>query len=203
MAPDPDPVLVLASASPRRAHILRSLGIPFLIRPADVDEALSPGEDADAGARRLAQAKAETVARDEEGPVLGADTLVVRAGTVLGKPSSPEDAARMLRVLSGGTHDVVTGVCLVVRGVSHVGLERTAVTFASLSEADIAWYVGTGEPLDKAGGYHVDGRGALFIRGLEGSPSNVAGLPVALLYRLAADARLALGPPLARGSAAT
>jgi septum formation protein len=192
---DQGPLLVLASASPRRAQILRGLGIPFRVRPADVDETLLGGEDPAAAAQRLAQAKARAVAPSEALPVLAADTLVVRDGTVLGKPSSPEDAARMLRLLSGGTHDVVTGVCLVVDGVVRGGLARTAVTFSRLGDDAIAWYVATGEPLDKAGAYHVDGRGALFIEGLDGSPSNVAGLPVTLLFRLARESGLSLGPP--------
>jgi septum formation protein len=188
------PRLVLASASPRRAQILRSLGIAFRVRPADVDETLLPGEDPGVAAERLARAKAHAVG-PETLPVLAADTLVERDGTVFGKPSSAADAARMLRLLSGGTHDVVTGVCLVVDGVLRSGLDRTAVTFAELSDAEIAWYVSTGEPLDKAGAYHVDARGALFIEGLRGSSSNVAGLPVALLYRLAREAGLDLRTP--------
>jgi septum formation protein len=192
--PDPAPVLVLASASPRRAHILRSLGVVFRTRPADVDESLFPGEEPWDAAERLARAKAGAVAASETLPVLGADTLVVREGTVLGKPSSPEDAGRMLRVLSGTTHEVVTGVCLVVNGRARSGRDRTAVTFAPLSDREIAWYVATGEPLDKAGAYHVDGRGALFIERLQGSSSNVAGLPVALLYRLARESGLDLVP---------
>jgi septum formation protein len=190
----PSPLLVLASSSPRRAHILRGLGIPFLVRPPEVDETQLPGEEPGAAAERLARAKAEAVAASESLPVLAADTLVVKGGAILGKPSGPEDAARMLRLLSGGTHEVVTGVCLCASGVRRSGLDHTAVTFARLSDEEIAWYVATGEPLDKAGAYHVDGRAALFIEGLEGSPSNVAGLPVALLYRLAREAGLFLGP---------
>ena len=131
--------------------------------------------------------------------MLGADTIVVCDGAILGKPGSDAEAAAMLRRLSGRTHAVVTGVCLVSAGTARSGVERTAVTFAALSDADIEWYVATGEPRDKAGAYHVDGRGALFITRIEGSPSNVAGLPVGLLVRLAREASVDLGLPDRRG----
>jgi nucleoside triphosphate pyrophosphatase len=156
-------------------------------------EDLRPGEAPDAAAERLARAKAAVVAAREDLPVLGADTLVVCDGAILGKPGSDAEAATMLRLLSGRTHAVVTGVCLMSAGTVRSGVERTAVTFADLSDADVEWYVGTGEPRDKAGAYHVDGRGALFITRIEGSPSNVAGLPVGLLARLAREAKVDLG----------
>jgi septum formation protein len=111
---------------------------------------------------------------------------------VLGKPATPAAAAAMLRRLAGRTHEVVTGLCLLHQGQTHTGLERTGVTLAPMSEEEIARYVATGECHDKAGGYHVHGQGAFFIAGISGSPSNVAGLPVRLLYRLAGDAGLAL-----------
>ena len=187
------PVLILASASPRRAAILGALGIPFRAVTPSVDESLLPGEGGAAAAERLARAKAESVLGTADLPVLAADTLVVCAGAVLGKPETPEDAARMLRGLSGRSHEVVTGVCIATRGTSRSGVETTEVTFAALSEAEIAWYVATREPLDKAGGYHVDGRGALFVSAVSGSPSNVAGLPVRLMLRLAREAGIALG----------
>lgn len=189
-----EPRLVLASASPRRAHILETLGVPFRVRPANVDETLRAGEDGAAAAERLARAKAEAVATGETLPVLAADTLVVCGGRVLGKPGSPDEAAAMLRSLGGRSHEVVTGVCLALGGVVRSGLERTVVTFDALSEAQIAWYVATGEPMDKAGAYHIDGRGALFVAGVQGSPSNVAGLPVRLVGRLAAEAGARLFP---------
>jgi len=188
--------LVLASASPRRAQILRQLGVAFEVQVSDVDEALLPGESGEAAALRLARSKAEWVAARTTLPVLAADTLVLCDGAVLGKPESPGDAARMLAGLAGRRHEVVTGVCLLAGGRAASGLERTGVLLAALSLPQIEWYVGTGEPLDKAGAYHVDGRGALFIRGVDGSPSNVAGLPVALVYRLAAELGLELGWPL-------
>jgi septum formation protein len=185
--------LVLASASPRRAHILRTLSVPFEVRVSDVDEALRPGETGLATAERLAQAKAERVAATEWRPVLGADTVVVCEGRILNKPLSRDEAADMLRLLSGRSHQVVTGLCLAQGGRLYSGTETTEVTFAPLAEDEIAWYLATGEPFDKAGGYHVDGRGALFITGVHGSPSNVAGLPVRLFLVLARRAGLSLG----------
>ncbi|PYQ16740.1 MAG: septum formation protein Maf [Acidobacteria bacterium] len=186
--------LVLASASPRRAHILRALGVGFRVVVSGTDERLEPGEDAPAAAERLARLKAAWVARSEPPPILAADTVVVCAGRILGKPSSPEEARGMLGLLAGRTHEVVTGLCLVANGRTVSGVERTAVTFAPMSAEEIDWYVSTGEPMDKAGAYHVDGRGALFVASVSGSPSNVAGLPVRLLLRLARDAGLDLGP---------
>lgn len=190
-----DPRLVLASASPRRARILTDLGIPFRTVISHVEEVLLPGEDPGAGAERLARAKAEEVARAERLPVLAADTVVVCEGRVLGKPASPEQAREMLRLLSARPHQVLTGVCLVSDGQVRSGLESTSVTFAAMSEAEVDWYVRSGEPLDKAGAYHIDGRGALFVTSVSGSPSNVAGLPVRLVLRLAREAGLDLGLP--------
>jgi septum formation protein len=185
--------LLLASASPRRAAILRSLGVAFDTMSADLDESLRPGEEAEAAAERLARAKALAVGRDESRPVIAADTLVVCEGRVLGKPASRDAAAAMLRLLSGRTHEVVTGVCLLVGGTARSGVARTSVSFVPLDDEEIAWYVATGEPMDKAGGYHIEGRGALFVESLAGSPSNVAGLPVGLLRSLFRQAGLRLG----------
>ncbi len=188
------PVLVLASASARRARILTDLGVSFRVVVSHADESLQPGERIGEAAVRLARAKAQAVAVDETLPILAADTLVGCDGRILGKPASPEEAASMLRLLSGRSHEVVTGVCLLAQGQAHTGLERTEVRFARLSEAEIAWYVATGEPLDKAGAYHLDGRAGLFIEAVSGSPSNVAGLPVRLVRDLARAAGLDLGP---------
>jgi nucleoside triphosphate pyrophosphatase len=188
-----EPRLVLASASPRRARILRELGVPFRVVVSDEDESARPGEDGVARVERLARAKAAAVARREQLPVLAADTEVVCDGLVLGKPGSEAEALAMLGRLAGRTHDVITGVCLVAGGQARSAVERTSVRFASMSDAERAWYVATGEPMDKAGGYHVDGRGALFIEEVAGSPSNVAGLPVRLVLRLAREAGLDLG----------
>jgi septum formation protein len=180
-----EPGLILASASPRRARILRDLGLVFEAVVSGADESMRAGEDPAAAAERLACEKARAVAGQGHGlPVLAADTLVVCDGRVLGKPGSPEESAEMLRLLSGRTHEVMTGVCAIAGALERSGVERTSVTFDPIDEAEIAWYVKTGESLDKAGAYHVDGRGALFIRSIEGSPSNVAGLPVTLVRRL-------------------
>jgi septum formation protein len=186
--------LILASASPRRARILRDLGLAFEVIVSGVDESTPPGEPPAASALRLARAKAEAVAAAQGHalPVLAADTLVACDGLVLGKPEDAADAARMLRALSGRTHEVVSGVCVVAGGAAHADVARTAVTFEELTDGEIAAYVATGEPLDKAGAYHIDGRGALFIREVAGSPSNVAGLPVTLVRRLLREAGLAL-----------
>jgi len=188
---------VLASASPRRAQILRELGIPFRVVVSHEDESLSPGEDARSAVERLARAKAVAVATGETLPVLAADTEVVCERLILGKPKDATDAAGMLRRLSGRSHEVLTGVSLAAGGVVRSGVEQTTVTFAPMSETEIAWYVSTGEPLDKAGGYHAFGQGALFVETVLGSPSNVAGLPVRLVLRLARESGLDLGLPRA------
>ena len=192
-----EPRLVLASGSLRRAAILRALGVPFRVVVSNEDESLRPGEDGSAAVERLARSKALAVARTETLPVLAADTEVLCDDHVLGKPADAEGAAAMLRRLAGRSHEVVTGVCLVHRGVVRSGVERSTVTLAPMSDAEVAWYAATGEPLDKAGGYHVDGKGSIFIETVSGSPSNVAGLPVRLLLRLVREAGLELGLPLA------
>jgi septum formation protein len=190
-----EPRLVLASASPRRALILRELGVAFRVRASNRDESLHPGEDAAAAVERLAREKALAVARDESLPVLAADTEVLSDGRVLGKPEGASAAVAMLRGLAGRSHEVVTGLCLVSRGAVRSGIERTSVRFAPMSESELAWYAATGEPFDKAGGYHAFGLGALFVEAVSGSPSNVAGLPVRLLLRLARELGLELGWP--------
>jgi septum formation protein len=190
-----EPVLVLASGSPRRAQILTALGVPFRVAVSNVGEDLRPGETGVAAAERLAREKAAAVGRTERLPVLAADTVVLCDGQILNKPATPAEAAGMLRLLSGRTHEVVTGVCLLAGGELRSGVEGTAVTMARMSEDEIRWYAATDEPYDKAGGYHVDGRGSLFIASVEGSPSNVAGLPVRLVLRLVREAGLGLGLP--------
>jgi septum formation protein len=180
--------LVLASSSPRRAEILRAVGWPFEASPAGVDETRREGEAPEDFVRRLAREKAEAVAsRRLFGLVLGADTTVVVGGEILEKPRDEEDARRMLRLLSGRWHEVLTGVAL-VRAESKraaVGLERTRVRFALMTDEEVAWHVETGDVLDKAGAYAVQGRAALFIRGIEGDYWNVVGLPVRLVYEMA------------------
>lgn len=186
------PRLVLASGSPRRAHILRTLGVDFRVVVSAVDESLAPGEAGAAAVERLARAKAEVVSRGEPLPVLAADTEVLCDGRILGKPLSEAGALEMLALLAGRTHEVVTGVCLAYEGRLRSGVERSEVRLSPMTEAERRWYVATGEPMDKAGAYHVDGRGALFIESVTGSPSNVAGLPVRLVRRLFEEAGLRL-----------
>ncbi len=136
-------------------------------------------------------------------PVLAADTVVVLGTQILGKPESKADAARMLRALGGRTHEVVTGVCLVAAGAMRSAVDRTRVTFVTLTDEAIDWYVATGEPFDKAGGYHIDGSGAALIQGVEGSPSNVAGLPVQVVLRLARQSGPRPRPSVTRALALT
>jgi septum formation protein len=176
--------IILASASPRRARILRSLGIRFEVRPADVDESVLPGESPTATVRRLARAKALVPKRRRDDCVLAADTLVVLGRRILGKPKDRAEARSMLRDLSGRTHTVATGVALAWSGGFITAVDRTAVRFRRMSDEEIAGYVRTGEPLDKAGAYHVEGGGAAFIEAIHGSPSNVSGLSVTTARRL-------------------
>ncbi len=179
------PMLVLASASPRRQELLRSAGISFEVQPADIPENALPGEAAKDCAERLARDKALAVARQRPHDfVLGADTVVVVDGQLLGKPTDAADAARMLRMLSGREHQVITGVCLVVSAQPSVASETTVVTMSEITEKDIADYVASGEPMDKAGAYAIQGLASRWIPRIEGDYSNVVGLPVALVLRM-------------------
>jgi septum formation protein len=178
-------MLVLASASPRRQELLRSAGIAFEAQPAHIAEDPLPGESAKACAERLARDKALAIARQRpQDVVLGADTVVVVDGQLLGKPSDAADAARMLRTLSGRVHQVITGVCIVVSGHCEVASEATSVTMSEISEKEIADYVASGEPMDKAGAYAIQGIASRWIPRIEGDYSNVVGLPVALVWRM-------------------
>ena len=178
--------IVLASASPRRAELLRAAGIDFEVQPADVDEAITTGESPNEYVSRLAEAKARLVyERDVRRIVLAADTAVVVDAHILGKPLDETDAARMLRMLSGRTHEVLTAVSVFHPGqIVDTRVDTTAVEFAPLSDADIDWYVSSGEPMDKAGAYAVQGLASRFVTRIEGSYSNVVGLPVALVYQM-------------------
>ncbi len=172
------PRLVLASQSPRRRELLQQLGLAVDVRPAHADEAVHPGEPPREYVLRVARDKARAVAGDV---VLAADTAVVLRGEVLGKPRDAADARRMLSALSGTAHEVLTGVCVrrtAVR-IETAAVVSSTVRFAKLSPSQIEWYVGTGEPLDKAGAYAVQGAGGAFVLGVEGSVSNVVGLPLA------------------------
>ena len=184
--------LVLASSSPRRAEILRAVGWPFEAEAAGTDERRREGEDVIEYVERLACEKAEAIAeRRLFGLVLGADTVVAVGGQILGKPADDADARRMLGLLSGRWHDVLTGVALVRAETKEVLVahEQTRVRFAEMSDAEIDWYVSTGETADKAGAYAVQGRAALFIEEIEGDYWNVVGLPVRLVYKLAEESR--------------
>jgi septum formation protein len=171
--------LVLASQSPRRRELLGQLGLSPEVRPAHTDESVHPGEPAGDYVLRVAREKARAVPGEL---VIAADTAVVLRGEILGKPADHADAARMLRALSGTRHEVLTGVC--VRRTSDAmaaeldAVVSTEVRFTRLTDAQIAWYVSTGEPLDKAGAYALQGAGGVFVEGVAGSVSNVIGLPL-------------------------
>ena len=186
----PASVLVLASASPRRADLLREAGILFRVAPAHIDEAVRVGESPEAYVERLAREKAETVHTASPGAfVLGADTTVVVDDTILGKPVDKAEAARMLELLAGRSHRVLTGVALLgPADFTRAAVVSTNVTFSRLSDADIAWYVGTGEPLDKAGAYAIQGGAARFVERIDGSFSNVVGLPMEVVGRWCREA---------------
>jgi septum formation protein len=184
-------MLVLASASPRRSELLAQAGYQFTVHPAHINEDPLPGEEPITYVTRLAREKAAAVFRDlasahtpQEIAVLGADTTVTLDAHILGKPADPADAARMLRLLSGRTHRVVTGVALATSAGVEVAAEVTGVRFLSLSEDDIAAYVATSEPMDKAGAYAIQGRAARWIPRIEGCYFNVVGLPLALVTQM-------------------
>jgi septum formation protein len=179
------PQLVLASASPRRSEILTSVGWPFTTVVPDIDESEMPAESPEVYVQRLAEEKARSIAADHpERLVLGADTTVVIDGNIIGKPSDTADAERMLTLLSGNWHEVLTGIALVRDGEASVGMQRTKVKFAPMDKDEIRYLVEHGDPLDKAGAYAVQAQAALFIEGIEGDYWNVVGLPVSLVYRL-------------------
>jgi septum formation protein len=176
-------VLVLASKSPRRRQILRDAGIAFVVRPADVAEERHPGEPPIHYVRRLAEEKALAVPIHAGEVVLGADTVVVIADQVLEKPRDAADAIRMLGLLSGREHQVITGICLRSESRKIVDTAATRVRFVALSADEMDSYAASGEPMDKAGGYAIQGLASKFIDRIEGDYYNVVGLPVALVYR--------------------
>ena len=179
------PKLVLASGSPRRAEIMRSVGWEFEKDVPDIDEAELPGEPPEDYVVRLAREKAELVSRRHPGKiVLGADTTVVIGGLIVGKPVDPADARRMIEMLAGNWHEVLTGVSVVNSQTTFTGIQRTRVKFAQMTDKEIDFLVEMGEPLDKAGAYAVQAQAALFIEEIEGDYWNVVGLPVSLVYRL-------------------
>ena len=185
--------IVLASASPRRQELLTNAGIEFVVRPANIPEVRLPHESPKGFAERMAQEKARTIRDNVEAAhpqnknslaVLGADTVVVIGNEVLGKPTNSGDAARMLRLLSGREHSVITGVCLSGETFEDVRSETTIVYFGELSESDIKSYIKTGEPMDKSGAYAIQGMASRWISKIEGDYNNVVGLPVDLVLQM-------------------
>ncbi|HJP91335.1 MAG TPA: Maf family protein [Pyrinomonadaceae bacterium] len=178
--------LILASSSPRRTEILNRAGWPHEVMVAGIDESVRPQEDPATYVQRLARSKAEAVAqRLDAGLVLGADTTVVIEGQILGQPRDEADARRMLDLLNGRWHEVMTGVALVrVGGESRVDYETTRVRFAEMNPVEIDWYIATGEAFGKAGAYGIQGKAALFIEEIDGDYFNIMGLPIRLVYKL-------------------
>jgi len=178
--------LILASSSPRRREILENLGFEFEVIPADIDEDFLEGEDFISHVERLALSKAVKVSKSRpEGKIIGADTIVVFEGRVLGKPVDESEAEEMLRLLSGKKHQVITALALVAPSGSRiVKSETTDVVFYELSREEIRRYVATGEPMDKAGAYAIQGYASAFVRRIEGCFFNVVGLPVWLLFSM-------------------
>jgi septum formation protein len=181
--------LVLASSSPRRAEILSRAGWPHEVIVAGIDESVRAQEEPAAYVQRLARSKAEAVAQKlTEGLVLGADTTVVVDGQILGQPQNETDARRMLGLLSGKWHEVLTGVAVVrIGGETRIACETTRVRFAEMSAAEIDWYIASREPFGKAGAYGIQGKAALFIEEIQGDFFNIMGLPIRLAYELVAN----------------
>jgi septum formation protein len=181
-------MIVLASGSPRRGEILSNAGIAYLRQiPAGIDETPAPEEAPRDYVMRLAREKASAIAANTDRIVLGADTTVVIEGEILGKPSDAADAARMLRRLSGRMHEVITGICLSSRRGQVVDAASTRVWFTTLSDAEIEAYVASGEPMDKAGAYGIQGLASKFVTRIDGCYFNVMGLPISLVYTLLRD----------------
>jgi len=179
-------VLVLASNSPRRRELLLAAGIDFVVQASDLPEKPEFGESPSTFAQRMAREKAEAVSAARPGDwILGADTIVVVDGKILGKPCDREDAARMLRLLSGRQHQVITGVCLAGKGIAaDVRSATTLVTMDGIHEVEIKDYIATGEPMDKAGAYAIQGIASRWISRIEGDYSNVVGLPIPLVWKM-------------------
>ncbi len=180
------PKIILASASPRRAEILRTVGWPFETLVVNIDESRHENEEAAGYVQRLAREKAEAAAQKaSDKMIVAADTTVVIDDHILEKPVGLQDAKRMMRLLSNRWHQVLTGIALIDSSAQvTIAYEQTEVKFAAMSDVEIDWYVATGEPADKAGAYAIQGVGARFIEGIKGDYFNVVGLPVRLLYEL-------------------
>ncbi len=179
------PKIILASGSPRRSEIMNAVGWRFTKAIPDIDESERAGESPDAYVCRLASEKAQAVADSHPGEiVLAADTTVVINDQIMGKPVDDGDARRMIRMLAGNWHEVLTGIAVSKNGMSDVGMQRTRVKFATMTDAEIEYLVEKGDPLDKAGAYAVQAQAALFIEGIEGDYWNVVGLPISLVYEM-------------------
>lgn len=182
--------IILASQSPRRKELLEQLGLEFIVCPSDVEEIVSSADPVEV-VRELSRQKAQDIAArmEEKNPghdmvILGADTIVVYEGKILGKPVDRVDAERILQMLQGNTHSVYTGVTLIGKGKSVTFAEETEVTMYPASREEITWYIDTGEPMDKAGAYGIQGLGARFIRMIHGDYNNVVGLPAGKIYQI-------------------
>lgn len=184
-------MLVLASSSPRRSELLRSAGIDFRVHASNVPEIHTPGELPEQYVRRLSSSKAQAVVpQNSNSFILGADTVVIVDHHILEKPSDATDARRMLRLLSGREHQVTTGVCLITPDRhTDVRTETTDVTFSKLSEEEIDFYISTGEPMDRAGAYAIQGLASRWVQGISGCYFNVVGLPIPLVYRMLREHR--------------
>lgn len=179
-----DAKIILASASPRRRELLAQAGFEFEVVSSDVDEVVDPSLTPDKLVMSLARQKAQAVAQNRtDCVVIGSDTVVVLDGKVLGKPRDEADAVRMLESLSGRKHEVYTGVCISFAGETHCFFERTSVNFCELDGEQIKAYVATGEPMDKAGAYGIQGKGCVLVEGIEGDYFNVVGFPVSRFCR--------------------
>ena len=177
--------IILASQSPRRRELLAQIGVAFTVVTAGIDETPLPDEDHRSYTLRLADAKARAVlVQHPDSIVIGADTTVAVDGELLGKPVDAQDAACMLRLLSGRAHQVTTGIAVLTRDATHIAAETTTVSFTAMTDDEIAAYVATGEPMDKAGAYGIQGRAAQWIPRIEGDYNNVVGLPLARLAAL-------------------
>jgi len=185
--------IILASQSPRRRELLTLMGLDFTVITSDVEE--NPPKDASVAevVSALALQKAEAVAKNHpDACVIGADTVVYLEGNILGKPHTPENARKYLSRMQGKQHTVYTGVAVIANGKADVRVDTTDVTFAPMTDEEIEWYVSTGEPLDKAGAYGVQGPGGIFVKHIKGNYFNVIGMPLPLLYRMLLDAGVLL-----------
>ena len=179
--------LILASQSPRRRELLGLLGIPFAVKVADIDETMDPSKPPAREVARVSRLKSEAICPEADDVVIAADTIVVCDGEILGKPKDEADAFRMLRLLSGKDHQVMTGLTVLLGDKATVCTEITDIHFRELSDREISAYIATGEPMDKAGSYGIQGRAALFAEKIVGDYPNVVGLPVCRLSRILAD----------------